>query len=305
MWKDRPMRSSRKFCTWACLFALPFLSNAPLKAGPARDGSVLRQALRGAWTDAQSVRYAAPADDPQWRATQALMSRLLWGERSAQVQALASELGWSLREGSSGGRRWTVLAERPERRSGRGLYAFADTPGQHAIQAPHVPSDLYTGEIAVALGEQGNLRAIAWNTVHRREADLPHLDNSAMHAFSRAFAAQYAQERIVQLHGFDAERADRVGEGQRGAILSSTQRTPPPAVRSLAQCLREHVEPGTRLFGVDADRLGGTRNRIAGELLASGFTGFLHLEMGLDLRKSLRDDPQRRSALLNCLGVPT
>ncbi|TFZ05032.1 hypothetical protein [Ramlibacter rhizophilus] len=265
---------------------------------------MLRQSFREAWKDAGAVRYDVPGGDAELRATQALMDRLLQGDRSREVDERAAELGWRLRRGQAGKGRWTVLEELPGRRSGRGLYAFADEGGQHAIQAPHVPSDLHTGEIAVAMGEQAQPRAIAWNTVPRREADLPHLHDSALHAFSRAFASRFPQQRIIQLHGFDADRDDRAGDKAQEAIVSSAARPPSPAARAVADCMRSGVEPATRLFGVDAQRLGGTRNRIARELAASGFHGFVHLEMGLDLRRSLRDDARRRGALLTCLGVP-
>ncbi len=272
--------------------------------GGDREVSVMREAYKRTWSDVREVRYAEPSDDPEWRTTQSLMEALLRGERSPALQEQAKALGWRLRRGVDGGRAWSVLEELPERRSGRGLYAFSDDGGRHAIEAPHVPSDLHTGEIAVSIGQESKPRAIAWNSVHRREADLPQLRNSAMHAFSRAFAAHFAQERIVQLHGFDAKRSDRAGDSERGAILSSTQRTPSAEFRALADCMRRNVEPGTRLFGDDADELGGTRNQIARELIASGFRGFVHLEMGLALRESLRNDADRRRALLDCIGVP-
>lgn len=301
----RSDRTARLLGAWGALITLQLLCVVPAQAtGAGQDASVLRQSFRSAWRDAGQVRYAVPGDDLDWRATQALMERLLDGERSREIEARATELGWRLRRGRSGEARWTVMEELPDRRGGRGLYAFADSAGQHAIQAPHVPSDLHTGEIAVAMGEQARPRAIAWNTVPRREADLPHLENSAMHAFSRAFALRFPQQRIIQLHGFDADRGDRADDKDRDAIVSSSGRPPSPDARAIADCMRRTVEPGTRLFGVDADRLGGTRNRIARELVASGFRGFVHLEMGLDLRKSLREDAQRRGALLACLGVP-
>lgn len=288
--------------------ALVFLKLAAVPAGAVvgveRDASILRDAYKRAWAGASEVRYAAPHDDPEWRATQVLMAALMRGERSGPVQEQAEALGWRLRRGTEGGKAWTVLEELPSRRSGRGLYAFADEGGRHAIQAPHVPSDLHTGDIALAIGQQARPRVIAWNTVHRREADLPHLDDSAMHALSRAFVAHAGQERIVQLHGFDATRSDRASDGEGDIILSSTRRPPSAAFRALAECIRSKVEPATRLFGVDANELGGTRNRIAGELIDAGYQGFVHLEMGLKLRESLRHDVERRRALLECIGVP-
>lgn len=283
--------------------ALSAACAACVAAEPAA-ASVLERSLRSAWSGARQVRYADARDDPGWVRTQALFAQLLRGVPSNDLRGEADALGWTLRRGEAGGVAWTVLEEKKPRRSGRGLYAFAPAGGRHAIQAPHVPSDLHTGEIALRLGQEGHPRAIAWNTVPRQEADLPHRDDSPLHAFSRAYAAAFPDERIVQLHGFDGER--RAAEGGRGpgAILSATQAPPTPAMRELAACLRERVEPHTLLFGEDARELGGTRNRIARELLAGGFQGFVHLEMGLPLRESLRDNAQRRGALLDCLGVP-
>jgi hypothetical protein len=262
------------------------------------DPSLLARSLESAWAGAGTVRRANAADDPGWTRTEVVFERLLHGDRSAELRREARSLGWALRQGQVGEVGWTVLQESAARRTGRGLYAFSDS-GRHAIQAPHVPTDLHTGEIALAMAHDGAPRAVAWNTVPRREADLVHLRNSALHAFSRAFAGTFPKERIVQLHGYHAgqDRADVPAD----AIVSAARERPGSAARSVAECMREQVASETGLYGVDTESLGGERNRIARELLRSGYRRFIHLEMSLPLREALLEDASLRRALLDCL----
>jgi hypothetical protein len=274
---------------------------APAPAPVASEGrSVLARSLRTAWSGADRTRHAGAeaAGDSGWARTEALFARLLQADRSASLREEARALGWTLRRGRIGDRNWTVLQEAADRRMGRGVYAFSDA-GRHAIQAPHVPTDLHTGEIALAFAHDGAPRAVAWNTVTRREADLVHLPDSAMHAFSRAFATAFPRERIVQLHGYHTgeDRPDLPG----GAIVSASRDRPGHTARSVAACMRRGVEPETGLYGIDTEALGGERNRIARALRESGYQRFIHLEMSLPLREALLEDESLRRALLDCL----
>jgi hypothetical protein len=275
---------------------------APAPAPPvASEGqSVLARSLRNAWAGADRASHAGAeaAGDSGWARTEALFARLLQADRSASLREEARSLGWTLRRGRVGENDWTVLQEAADRRMGRGLYAFS-AAGHHAIQAPHVPTDLHTGEIALAIAEDGAPRAVAWNTVPRREADLVHLPDSVMHAFSRAFANAFPRERIFQLHGYHTGE-DRP-ELPAGAIVSASRERPGHTARSVAACMRHGVEPETGVYGIDTDALGGERNRIARELRKSGYQRFIHLEMSLPLREALLADASLRRALLDCL----
>lgn len=262
----------------------------------------LADSLREAWRGAAEIRDLPPADDPDWVRTQRLFAALLAGDCGATVEREAATLGWTLRRQAGDGQQWCVLMEQPGHRSGRGLYAFADR-GRHVLQAPHVPSDRHTGEIAALLGAEGQPRAIAWNTVPRAEADLAHLPSTALLAFSRAVAAAFPGERIVQLHGFDAGRRRSAKAADSGAIVSAARRPPGAAQRAVAACMRRSVAPDTRLYGDDVQELGGTTNSIAQALFGSGYMNFVHLEMALPLREALLASGEQRAALLDCLDM--
>jgi len=125
-----------------------------------------------------------------------------------------------------------------------------------------------------------------------------------MTAFSRAFAAAYPRELIIQLHGYDVSSRKSRSGAESGAILSATHASPSARLRTAAACMREHVDPATLLYGADVRELGGTTNTIARALQADGRDVFVHLEMGLPLRELLASDRDKRRALLECFGMP-
>lgn len=261
---------------------------------------LLDKLYSGAWRDAKSVHYAAPSTD-ELATMQKLFARLLKGE---PVNAMASDLqalGWAVFTETAGGVTWTIVAETGNQRRGRGLYAFSNT-GRHAIQAPHVPSDELTGRILLRYADDGLPRALAWNTVPRRTADLAHLDGTYLIAFSRAFAQAYPSEKILQLHGFDARRRRSANGAQSSAIISAAHKNPQSELKSAVKCMKQKIEKRTRLYGVDVHELGAMTNSVARALRNEGYKGFVHVEMSLPLREQLADDPAKRQVLLDCLG---
>lgn len=253
-----------------------------------------------AWKDAKSVQYVAPSAY-ELAATQKLFVRLLKGEPASAMSADFQALGWKVSTESARGVTWTVVAEAADQRRGRGLYAFSRT-GRHAIQAPHVPSDAQTGRILLGYASDGSPRALAWNTVPRRTADIAHLDGTYLIAFSRAFAEVYPSEKIVQLHGFDARRRRSAAGALSSAIVSAAHMNPSYELKSAVRCMQQKIEKHTRLYGVDVRELGGTTNSVARALHKEGFEGFVHVEMDLSLRKQLAELSARRQALMDCLG---
>lgn len=287
-----------------CKFAIGLVAGAVVAACPvtalAGGGMTLDKVYSSAWKGARSVDYVAPSAD-ELAAMQRLFVRLLKHE---PVNAMVSDLrnlGWAVFTQSAGGVTWTIVAEAPNQRRGRGLYAFSDA-GRHAIEAPHVPTDELTGEILLGYAHDGLPRALAWNTVPRRTADLAHIDGTYLIAFSRAFAQVYPSEKILQLHGFDFQRRRSFAGAQSGAIVSAARKNPPPELKSAVKYMQQKVEKYTRLYGVDVRELGGTTNSVARALHNDGYQGFVHIEMDQLLREQLADLPAKRRALLDCFG---
>lgn len=275
----------------------------PVVPSLASGGTVLEKVYSRAWKDAKSVDYVTPSAD-ELAVMQQVFVRLLKGE---PVKAMASDLqtlGWAVFTESVGGVTWTIVAEAENQRRGRGLYAFSNA-GRHALEAPHVPSDELTGQILLRYAEDGLPRALAWNTVPRKTADLAHLDGTYLIAFSRAFAQVYPSEKILQLHGFDAQRRRSAAGAESGAIISAARNNPPPELKSAVKCMQQEIEKRTRLYGVDVHELGAMTNNVARALRNEGYQGFIHVEMDSSLREQLVDVPAKRQALLNCLGGTT
>lgn len=266
----------------------------------AGEESILSKVFSSAWKGAKSVSYVAPSR-ADMEAMQQLFVRLLKGEPGSKMADELQKLGWTTSTETIGNVTWTIVAEAGNRREGRGLYAFSSN-GRHALQAPHVPSDRFTGRILLRYAEDGLPRALAWNTVSRRTADLADLDESYLVAFSRAFAQAYPEEKIFQLHGFDPGRRRSIAAAQSSAIISPAHDKPRPELKSAVKCVQQKIDKRARLYGHDVRELGGTTNSVARILRNATYQGFVHVEMNFPLRKSLLDDPDKRRQLLACLG---
>lgn len=271
-------------------------------ASAAASDGLIAEAFETVWKRASAVSYQTPsANDAD--AAVLLFERLLKGERGDALNRQAAQLGWEMRSDKRAGADWTVLVEPASARAGRGMYAFS-TKGRHALQAPHVPSDGLTGDILLRFAGDGLPRALAWNTVHRKQADVAHLDNTYFTAFALAYAKVYPQEKILQLHGFDSDRRKSGAGADSAAIISATTDRPPPALREAVSCLKNRVTENTRLYGVDVRELGGTTNSGAKALRQAGYAGFVHIELDRALRERLAGDTAARQAFFACLGGP-
>ena len=261
---------------------------------------LLQQAYSQVWKNNRGVDYSAPSM-AELAATRELFVRILRGERGRGLEDQARSAGWRIRSEAQDGGDLIVVSEAPDAIRGRGLYAFF-SQGRHALQAPHVPTDGLTGEILLEYAQDRLPRALAWNTVPRRRGDMAHLADTDFIEFSRAFALAHPNEKIIQLHGFDAEQRETAAASGSGAIVSATHRRPSNELRLAVRCLRDQVEPATRLYGEDVRELGGTTNTVAKALRADGYENFIHLEAALPLRERLLKDSTQRRALFLCLA---
>ncbi|HEY4542740.1 MAG TPA: hypothetical protein VIG66_10255 [Noviherbaspirillum sp.] len=284
---------------WGGIAAMPCMALAASSSSSA----TLEQIYERAWKRASRVDYVVPEAE-ELAATERLFARLMRGQQRSSTIAELRERGWSVHTQRMGEATWTIVSEAADQRSGRGLYAISDR-GRHALQAPHVPSDARTGEILLAYAADtggASPRALAWNTVHRKNADLARLPDTYLVAFSRAFARVFPDERILQLHGFDASKRRSAAGAYSSAIVSSGHAYPSSALKSSVKCMQQGIEKRTRLYGVDVSELGATRNPVAHALEADGYHGFVHVELDPKMRKRLATDAAQRKKLLACLG---
>ena len=247
-------------------------------------------------------RYEPPSAQELARA-EALFERTLSRREDRALTVEWASLGFELRRvGERSDAAAIVLMEAAGRKTGRGFYVFRDAPGPGlAIQAPHSPSDLSTGEIALLLYRETRASAAAWSTVHRREADLAHLPASHFHSFSLAFARAFPAGRLVQIHGFDAQNPTSGRDPAMGMVVSSGTRQPGPLVRSSWGCLERSFPSLARLYPEQVGELGGTTNTQARALSAIGYQGFFHLEMSRSFRDRMREDAASLASLAGCL----
>ena len=179
---------------------------------------LLQQAYSQAWKNNRGVDYRAPST-AELTATGELFVHILRGERGPALEEQARLAGWRIRSEAQDGGDLIVVSEAVDAIRGRGLYAFF-SKGRHALQAPHVPTDGLTGEILMGYAQDRLPRALAWNTVPRLRGDMAHLGQTEFIEFSRSFALVHPTEKIIQLHGFDAEQRETAaasGSGQRAA----------------------------------------------------------------------------------------
>ncbi|HVR74433.1 MAG TPA: hypothetical protein VMT52_08885 [Planctomycetota bacterium] len=203
-----------------------------------------------------------------------------------------------------------VLREAPHALRGRGFFAFRRKDARPlALQAPHSWEDLHTGLIAEMLFLESHAAASAWNTAPRstavkgenRLADLAHLPDSLLHAFTRAFASAYPRGTLLQIHGFDAgKRATREGSGS-AVILSDGTKSPPIWVLDAAECLEVALSERVSVYPRHVKELGATTNTQGKVFQEIGHAGFLHVEMDLELRRRLKETEKLRNAFLQCM----
>jgi hypothetical protein len=235
-----------------------------------------------------------------------LFARTLRGKDSADVlrQSWAG-LGFELLDFQldDGSKVW-LLSEFQNRQIGRGFYAIRPRSSSvTAIQAPHSFADLQTRQLAAALFLGGDFRAAAWNTVHRKRADVAHIEASFFNAFTRAFIdVGYDQAVVCQLHGFASDKRSTDAGRRSDLIVSNGSRSPSFWLYHTARQFRAafpHLD--VRLYPDEVVELGGTTNRQARVLRQAGLGRFLHLEMGVKLRKELINSPSSRADYLKIL----
>ena len=268
------------------------------------------ETLGSARKDARCTEYEAPGAEELIGAEKLFAAAFFPGTEISALTRLAREIDLEVLPIAGEGDEIIVLREAPHALRGRGFFAFRrKDPRPVAFQAPHSSEDLHTGQLAEQLFLESRAAASAWNTAPRsatvkgenRLADLAHLPDSLLHAFTRAFAAAYPKGTLLQLHGFDAgRRATRDASGS-GVILSDGTKSPPPWVFEAAECLEGALSERVSIFPRDVKELGATTNTQGKVFQDLGHAGFLHVEMDLDLRRRLKETEKLRNAFLRCM----
>jgi len=201
--------------------------------------------------------------------------------------------------------------------SGQGIYVFrVKAENEILLQAPHGYHDLKTGKIAIKMMLENSISALAINTVSRKyktsagvinHADMAHLPVSLFMAFSRAFAKVYGNGKIIQLHGFNAEkRAQKQSQKNTASalniIISNGTRAANQQLILQQTCLDKALSIKTHVYPLDINELGGTKNTIGRAIRQLGFSGFKHIEMSLPVRKKLNRSKKMRRALFECMS---
>lgn len=208
-------------------------------------------------------------------------------------------LGYEVRATSDG----QALRESLPVHRGWGAYVFRTGPARAlVVQAPHVESDLRTGELGLELYRETGARLLAVNSAHRSlpQADQARDAGAPFVLIGREAARPGVDAVVVQVHGYGAATAQRHGLSPETVVVSNGTRVPDPALRAAARCLTG-AGFDARVFPDQARYPGGTGN-VVGQAVTAGPQGrFVHLELGAGLRDGLLGDPARLRRFAACL----
>ena len=233
-----------------------------------------------------------PADERQMKDVQELFHRTAFSPliKFDLVQDW-KRLGWELIE--LHGRDVVVIRESPGHLQGRGMYAIRRrSSSRFVIQAPHRFFDEKTGIITRKLFAENDFLAAAWNSSHRNQIDLAHQRRHYFNAFTAALAD--GSTNVIQLHGFAGQNKSKKVQRTK-IILSDSTRFPARHAMQTAVRLKELLgRQQVRLFPIEINELGGTKNSQAAFLRSIGVPKFLHVEMASEFRRQLANSASRR-----------
>ena len=203
-----------------------------------------------------------------------------------------------------------LLSEAGDDCRGRGVYWInADASTALAITAPHRGSDRYTGTLAATLFVETDARAAGWNSAPRRPnkacanaVDLARAKDHVFSAFTLGFAKAFPDGLVVQLHGFEGVRREKLAAQEAAIILSNGTDRPSERLLDLADDLSIAFTPlEVLVFPIGTGELGATGNAQGQLLREAGFAGFVHIEMSAQLRAALIEDSELRAKLADAL----
>ena len=233
-----------------------------------------------------------PSDEMQIEKVQKLFRQTAFAPAiTSDLVQRWERLGWELIELPN--HKIVVVREMPGRLHGRGMYAIRrDSHSEYIVQAPHRFFDERTGIITRKLFAENEILAAAWNSSHRNRIDLAHEQRHYFNAFMTALADE--STKVIQLHGFESQNRNENLQTTE-VILSDSTRFPARHALQTAVRLKELLgREKVRLFPVEVNQLGGTKNSQAARLRNMGLYKFLHVEMDSDYRLQLANSASKR-----------
>jgi hypothetical protein len=297
------MKCWNKLFIATALFLLVIVSVHPCYAKSLRE--ILQEAQAGG-------TYLPPGQEELNRAKDLFRQTFIFsGESLEALQKAWAELHFEIREIREGESDFLILSENRSHKTGRGFYLFPRLKPQQEmlLQLPHSFKDLHTGTIGLQLALEGTFTGVGWNTVpryftkngRRVDADFSDLFDTYFAAFTTAFAQQYADGYVVQLHGYaQSKRTSPVGS-RSDMILSTGVQIPALWLKEMDACLEQQFPAVISTYPLEVKELGATKTSIGIILRQIEHDGFLHVEMSKPMRLIMRDKPSYRGKFLNCL----
>ncbi|MFY0641077.1 MAG: hypothetical protein JXR16_08530 [Bermanella sp.] len=193
-------------------------------------------------------------------------------------------------------------------KTGAGDYRFskAITSGI-VVMAPHRYHDKHTGVITKIAFNKFKLTSVALNSLPRysgkpvaQSADLARSFSSFHSAYARAFVKVYPMGKLIQLHGFSAEKRKTREAQQADIIISNGTAWPGAYLLDLQTCLSKHSWKTLR-YPKEVSELGATSNSIGKLLRQLGHAGFIHIELSANTRDGILNKKKLRSNFVNCM----
>ena len=260
-----------------------------------------RAALREAFKQSISTPQVRLPEEDSIKAFERLVKKTLrQNSINPELQSAWRDEGWEMK--ALGSSDVVVVREPAEQNFGRGMYVFRmNSPSGIVLQAPHRFNDTWTGVIGRKLFTENDVRAIGFNTAHRKELDLAHCDQHYFNAFTAAVVTELEQASIIQLHGFTNDDKTNAGRTAK-MIVSDTTRFPGRLARSTAAEFKTTFgKTHSLLYGVETRWLGGTKNRQAALAHDMGSARFIHLEMNQEFRRQLANEKSVRRQFFECV----
>lgn len=253
-------------------------------------------------SDSGDERIYREPNSAQLIQAEQLFTWLFSQEAYKKAKEAALALGFTWRENKQ------AIHLTDQAKIGWGDYRFSKLRSNDiALMAPHRYHDKHTGVIAKRLLTNYEFSSIALNSIPRysqtaenQSADLAHLSTSLHTAYSRAFAARFPSGKLIQLHGFSAQKRRTIAAQQADVILSNGTAWPSEYLLTLQRCLIQQ-DWKTLRYPQQVSELGGTQNSIGQLLRSLGHSGFIHMELNANSRQKLLNEKNTRSAFAHCL----
>ena len=249
-----------------------------------------------------------PPSAKEMKAAQKLFIRTFDWEDLGQLKRSWAKLGMNCEAVELASKKGVFIYEKANQRRGRGIFLFMQSESKVFLQAPHSFFDRGTGKIVSLLVTESGFGGACWNSVpryalghYKGPADTQaHLHNYFV-AFAQAFAKKRKDGYLVQLHGFGtAKRKSEVGKAA-GAIVSAGTAKPNFFLRTLVAAMKLQFVKPIRLYPIEVQELGATKNVSGKTLRQHNHPGFVHIEFNGKLRKRLLADEATRSKFSRAL----